>query len=268
MRSVAPTRPLTWGLLLVLGLAGCSASRPAKVDEDAFDQPNPILADEIRQRVDEIPYQHREELFDNLLWLQQRGEVAIPALLDGLRSDEPKVRSNCAWVLGSIGDRRTIPALQPLVRDDVESVRLEAARSLVKMGDLRPAPVLIEGLDSDKVQVRYLCHEALKRATLHDFDYDHLAEDPVARAQAVYRWRTWWAEQSQDRFFASNYARDHGIDTGEAAPVDVTPLGQPAAPSVETAPVWMQQGSPTPQPDTSGSSTPRQPTGAQGSSDG
>jgi HEAT repeat protein len=74
------------------------------------------MAGEIDQRIEQIPYQHREELLQNLLWLAQTGEQTIPAVLDGLRHDNPKVRSSCAWVLGRLRDRRTIPNLQAAVQ--------------------------------------------------------------------------------------------------------------------------------------------------------
>lgn len=218
MRSVALSS-------LLLALAACGTPRQ---EESPFVQPNQLMGEEIRQRVDQIQFQHREELFNSLLWLAQAGEQAVPELLDGLKHPEPKVRSNCAWVLAQIGDRRVIPYLRPLVDDDSQTVRLEAARTLVLLGDLKQVPTLIEGLDSDKVQVRYLCHEALKSSTGRDFDYDHLTDDQLARAQSVYRWREWWGEQSGDPFFASAYAQQHGLRMENAT--------RPAAPGGETSP--------------------------------
>lgn len=211
---------------LLLGLAACGTTPKPK---SPFAEPNELMGQEIQRRVDQIQYQHREELFNSLLWLSQSGEQAVPALIRGLSHGEPKVRSNCSWVLAQIGDRRVIPYLQKLTADDHETVRLEASRSLVLLGDLKYVPTLIEGLDSDKKQVRYMCHEALKDATGRDFDYDHLTEDAVARAQTVFHWRQWWGEQSGDTFFASSYAQQHGLRTDAAAP--------PAAPGGETAPI-------------------------------
>ncbi len=210
-----------------------------KVEESLFTEPNRLMGQEIDDRVDQITYQHREELYNNMLWLAQVGEQAIPSLLRGLEDSEPKVRSSCVWILGRIGDRRTIPSLKPLVTDDNERVRLEAARTLLVMGDVSTSPVLIEGLDSDKVQVRYLCHEVLKATSLRDFGYDHLSEDMMTRQKSVYEWRNWWSEQSGDSFFASSYAEEHNIDTGE-------PGWQPdvhAVPSGETAPDKTDEGS-------------------------
>ncbi|MFO1051708.1 MAG: HEAT repeat domain-containing protein [Planctomycetota bacterium] len=211
--------------ITLLSLAACGTTSD---HQSEFSQPNKLMGQEIQRRIDEIRYQHRDVLFNNLLWLAQAGEQAIPALLDGLRHEDPKVRSNCAWVLGEMGDSRVIQYLKPLVQDQVESVRLEGARSMVALGDMNQVPVLIEGLDSERIQVRYLCHEALKTATKRDFDYDHLTDDKLSRSHAVYRWRRWWSEQSQDPFFASSYAQAHGIRAEDEA------LGQPAAPAGET----------------------------------
>ncbi|MBI5850011.1 MAG: HEAT repeat domain-containing protein [Planctomycetes bacterium] len=222
MRSVAFTT--------LLALAACGTTSQ---HQSEFVQPNQLMGQEISRRIEEIRYQHRDVLVNNLLWLSQAGEQAIPALIEGLRHEDPKVRANCSWVLAEIGDRRVIPHLQPMVRDSVESVRLESARTLTVLGDLKHVPVLIEGLDSERVQVRYLCHEALKRSTARDFDYDHLTDDKLARSHAVYRWRRWWSEQSNDPFFASSYAQAHGLRSEDATGTDG---GQPAVPSGETQP--------------------------------
>ena len=252
MRTVAITT------LLVLTACGTTRDHSSE-----FAQPNQLMGQEISRRIEEIRYQHRDVLFNNLLWLAQSGEQAIPALLDGLRHEDPKVRSNCCWVLSEIGDRRAIPYLQPLSRDSVDSVRLEAARSLVVMGDMKPVPVLIEGLDSERIQVRWLCHEALKRSTARDFDYDHLTDDRLARSHSVYRWRRWWSEQSNDPFFAASYAQAHGLRTDDAMGTEGMDL--PAAPSGETA-VPSELAPPSAAPVTPSSSTPPQRDGTDGSS--
>jgi hypothetical protein len=189
------------------------------------------MGQEIQSRVEQIPFQHREELLQNLLWLSQTGEPAIPAVLQGLEHKEAKVRSSCAWVLGRMRDRRVIPQLKAVAVDPDETVRLEVARSLVMMGDLSQAPRLIEGLDSDRKEVRFLCHEALKAATGRDFGFDHLSPDPAQRQLAAYGWRHWWSEYSGDTWFATNYAQQHGIDPTNSQ--GVRP-GLPAAPMGET----------------------------------
>lgn len=217
------TSPLLWFAFAAFGgLYGCGTTSHATNNE--FAQPNSLMAKEIDSRVEQIPYQHREELYNNLLWLAQRGEQAIPSLLKGLASNEPKVRSSTAWVLGRIGDRRTIGNLQQLVNDQHETVRLEVARSLVEMGDVKQAPTLIAALDSEKVQVRAMCHDALKRATGKDFGYDHLTDNMEQRKVAVLRWRQWWSVQSNDPWFAQQYAQQNQIATPGAAPLGETRL--------------------------------------------
>lgn len=206
--------------LLIVLPAACGSSSSSRAEEIPFTEANELMAEEIDRRISQIPFQHREELFNNLLWLAQAGEQALPSLMEGLEHNDAKVRSNCAWVVGQIGDRRTIPTLRKITTDDDQTVRLEAARSLVAMGDMRFATQLIEGLDSDKVQVRYLCHEALKSASGRDFGFDHLTDDIPARTVAAFRWRQWWGESSGDTFFAEQYAAERGL----------TPEGQWAAP--------------------------------------
>lgn len=225
MRNLAP---LALGLVLLTSCGTTSSNQ----DGSEFSKPNQLMGEEIERRISEIPFQHRTDLYNNLLWLGQMGEPAIPALLRGLKHKEPKVRTSCAFALGYIGDRRTIPDLRALTNDTSEVVRMEAARSLVLMGDISHAPVLIEALDSDRVQVRYFCHEALRTATNRDFGYDHLTESLGQRRQAVLQWRNWWAEQSGDQFFAANYANQHALPMpGLKAAQDM-----PAAPGLEPAP--------------------------------
>ena len=203
---------------LLFAMTACSTTESTV---NPYQQPNMLMSTEINQRIEQIPFQHREELVQNLLWLAQTGEQTIPALLTGLNNENPKVRSSCSWVLGRLRDRRTVPNLQQLINDKESSVRMEACRSLVMMGDLQQSPTLIEGLDSDKKEVRYMCHEALKTATGHDFGYDHLNQNQQDLQFAVLRWRQWWGEYAGDTFFASNYEQEHGLNN-LAAPAGET----------------------------------------------
>lgn len=216
-------------LLAAFGLSLVTACGTT-TEASPFAQPNSLMGEEIDRRIAAIPFQQREELVENLIWLTQTGEQAIPSLLTALESESPKVRSNCAWVLGQMGDRRTISYLQGIASDPDERVRLEVARTLVLMGDMAQTGTLIEGLDSDRKEVRYMCHEALKTATRRDFGYDHLALDMTARDTATYKWRQWWGEVSGDPYFAASYASEKGIDIGDPA----VPMGIPAAPGGET----------------------------------
>jgi hypothetical protein len=220
--------------VLCLGLVACATTSTG--EDSTFMKPNDLMGREIEDRITQIPFQHREELFNNLLWLAQTGEQAIPGLLEGLRHENPKVRSNCIWVLGRMRDRRTMGAMQPLTKDPVETVRLEAARTLVLMGDVQHVPELLRGLESNQIQVRYLCHEALKSSTGRDFAYDHLTDNQKARREAIYRWRQWWGQQTGDPFYAQSYATQNGIDPRASAEPQWSPGEVPPAPDGEMAP--------------------------------
>src|SRR5712671_2585495 len=209
-RGVFPMRIVVLSVLSsLLLLCGCGSSSHQQ-QQNGFSAPNSLMSQEIDSRIDQIPYQHREELLQNLLWLSQSGEQTIPALLKGLSHDNPKVRSSCAWVLGRMRDRRVINDMEKHASDQSETVRLEVCRTLVVLGDLKFSPMLIEGLDSDHKEVRFLCHEALKSSTGRDFGYDHLSEDATQRRTAVLGWRQWWSEYSGDPFFAQNYMQRYG----------------------------------------------------------
>ncbi|MFN7590554.1 MAG: HEAT repeat domain-containing protein [Planctomycetota bacterium] len=215
------------GATLLLALASCSST--PTTTESPFQQPNSLMAGEIDQRVEQIPYQHRDELLQNLLWLAQTGEQTIPSLLKGLEHENPKVRSSCAWVLGRLRDRRTIPNLQQAAKDSEPTVRMECARTLVLMGDLAWSPTLIEGLDSDRKEVRYLCHEALKTSSGHDFGYDHLNQNEGDQRLSVLRWRQWWSEYSGDAMFSSSYQQKYNLQPQVAAPGgEGKRMGEPA----------------------------------------
>lgn len=218
-------RIAAFGATVLLALAACSTTDST---ESPFVQPNSLMAGEIDRRMEQIPYQHRDELLENLLWLAQTGEQTIPALLQGLRHENAKVRSSSAWVLGRLRDHRTIPNLQGAMRDSDTTVRMEVARTLVLLGDLTWCPNLIEGLDSEKKEVRYMCHEALKSATGHDFGYDHLNQNRTDLQVAVLRWRQWWSEYSGDTFFAQSYQQQHKLDAAMAAPMGETKAMAPA----------------------------------------
>lgn len=220
------------GATVLLAFAACSTTDSSS---SPYQQPNSLMAGEITRRMQEIPYQHREELLENLMWLAQTGEQTIPALLEGLRSDNAKVRSSSAWVLGRLRDHRTIPNLQAAMKDSDQTVRMEVARTLVLLGDLVWSPNLIEGLDSDKKEVRYMCHEALKIATGHDFGYDHLNQDQTQMRVSVLRWRQWWSEYSGDQFFAQSYQQKYDLGAAVAAPMgESKPMQVPVAAPMPT----------------------------------
>ena len=62
MRLEAVTVP---ALLLVSACVGTSSQGTQ------FQGPNMLMGQEIDQRIEQIPFQHREELLQNLMWLSQ-----------------------------------------------------------------------------------------------------------------------------------------------------------------------------------------------------
>ena len=75
---------------LLFALASCSTTESSEGSD--FLQPNQLMAGEINNRIEQIPYQHRDELLQNLLWLGQAGEQSIPALLVATRNTGRRTR--------------------------------------------------------------------------------------------------------------------------------------------------------------------------------
>jgi hypothetical protein len=201
--------------LALLGLAaGCSA--PAGPTYEEFDQPNSLLRTEIQRRVDQIPYQRGNALWLNCLWIAGRGEQVIPQLLVALQGENPKIRSHAAWILGRIGDTRTVEYVKKYLSDSHPVVRMEVAAALLNMGCDEGVPQLIQGLTSESQWNRYHCHQALQSWSGMEFGYDHQEEDRVVRQQGVRRWMDWWNEKSGKEVFP------HRAQTGAYA---VPPAG-------------------------------------------
>ncbi len=182
---------------LALTLSGCATT----AKKSPFVKPGKLMGEMIDERVQQIPYQHKSELLQNMLWLAQAGEQAVPSLLAAMDHQDPKVRSSIAWIFGRMGDRRVIPMLQQRKNEPNEVTRLEIARTLLTLGDYSMVPELIHGLDSDLPHVRYLCYDALHRTTKHSFDYDHRASDPMDRQASIAKWKDWWKNQSKEIWF-------------------------------------------------------------------
>ncbi|MBM3499838.1 MAG: HEAT repeat domain-containing protein [Armatimonadetes bacterium] len=71
--------------------------------------------------------------------LEQIGEDAVPALLEGLASEGAPTRAGCADVLSRLDyleDDRFEAAILPLLKDPDREVRFEAAAALGRVGDL------------------------------------------------------------------------------------------------------------------------------------
>ena len=151
---------------------------------------NPIAAERIQTRIDNIKYQHNQTLLTNLERLVAYGDVAVPFALEGLKSDDAMTRMGCAYILGRVGNPRVVPDLRPLLEDEVALVRYEVASRLGDLGSREGYSVLVDGLEDPNIRNRYNCMKALSEQTGRDFGYKH-NDQPEKRAVAVAQWRAW-----------------------------------------------------------------------------
>ena len=154
------------------------------------DPPNPLAAERIQTRIDNIKYQHNQTLLTNLERLVAYGDVAVPFALEGLKSDDAMTRMGCAYILGRVGNPRVVPDLRPLLEDEVAIVRYEVASRLGDLGSREGYSVLVDGLEDPNIRNRYNCMKALSEQTGRDFGYKH-NDQPEQRAVAVAQWRAW-----------------------------------------------------------------------------
>ncbi len=184
-----------WLVILAVVATACSSSGEKKQDlteaANAFAEPsNPIVKTRLQARVDNIKYQRGVTLVTNLERIASYGEIAVPVCLSGLKSDNAMTRMGCAWVLGRIGDTRTIPNVEGLLEDKVDFVRYEAASQLGTLGSRAGYRVLVEGLAHARLEYRFKCFEALRELSGQTFGYSHNGA-PEVRAQAVVQWQAW-----------------------------------------------------------------------------
>lgn len=151
---------------------------------------NPMVQARIQARVDNIKYQRGTTLITNLERIVAYNQQAIPICLEGLKNEDAMTRMGCAYVLGRIGDTRTVPDLEVALADQVDFVRYEAASGLGSLGSKAGYGVLVAGLESERVEYRYKCFEALRELTGHTFGYVHNAP-AEERAEAVTKWKGW-----------------------------------------------------------------------------
>lgn len=94
------------------------------------------------------------------------GEPAVPALVETLRSQEPRLRATAATTLWGMGPkaRAAVPALAAALSDQDHEVRVAAAMALENMdpGDAKEAiPALIRALKDREGRVRQWAAKAL-----------------------------------------------------------------------------------------------------------
>ena len=115
-----------------------------------------------------------------------------------LSSPDARTRSQAAYLLGALKDRRTIDALVTASADAAPVVRYEAGAGLLEMGEIRGAEVLIGGLADSDARLRAKSIEVLAASAGTRFGYE--PDDPPSdRAESIRRWKTWLARRNADR---------------------------------------------------------------------
>jgi hypothetical protein len=190
-RSTRPALALLAAAVLVSPSCISSEVEPRETERDGYAVASPVLQREIDQRVENLPYLHGKDYLASVARLIYIGEPAIPSLIEALEADHVQSRGAAAYILGEIGDKRSIPEIRPLLEDSSEMVRLEAAGSLATLGDWSCFPTLITALRHEKPVVRLKSFQVLSKQVKQDFGYVYNAPDDE-RERAVRRWEEWW----------------------------------------------------------------------------
>lgn len=117
-------------------------------------------------------------------------------VLGDLSSDNPGLRLDAVYSLGSSQDPTVIPYLIPMVKDSDVFVRMAACRTLSDLDARIAVPDLIEALNDPATVVREAAVVALRRITKRGMRFDPLGS-PADRSQRVAKWLDWWQKEGQ-----------------------------------------------------------------------
>lgn len=172
---------------------------PTRAAAGPWLEPSPILAQEIQQQADRLPWTHGYERIEMIHWFASVGEPAYPTLLGMVSDPRDDVAGAALAALGATGDSRLVEPLRkiPWPEESDIDLALERARTLLRLGDWSMVPHLIDGLGDERVMIRALCAQALYEATHQRFGYDANA-DAATREQTIQVWRDWWAKRQRD----------------------------------------------------------------------
>ena len=90
----------------------------------------------------------------------KQADAAIPGILPFLESEQPDLRKMAAYVLGVLGDSKSIEPLKRLLNDETDDVRWNAALSLARLGSDAGYDVLLKMLDRETLASRDQMPEA------------------------------------------------------------------------------------------------------------
>jgi tetratricopeptide (TPR) repeat protein len=133
------------------------------------------------------------EAQDFLVFAFQRfTEESVP-LAVFLALDDLSTRVVRSWCLEFLRRLQRNRELLDVLRRSTGPAQLAAAIALGKNQILVGVPTLIEALEMDSEEIRRLASESLRGFTGESFGY-HPRGAPLARQEAVLRWRAWWQE--------------------------------------------------------------------------
>lgn len=102
-----------------------------------------------------------------------KSRKAVDTLIRSLAEDPYEAaRSNAAWALGSVGDRRAVDSLREATQDEDTMVRLRAVSALLKIKPKSAVPELIDRLEDSSPMVRDRALEALRAITRKNLGKD------------------------------------------------------------------------------------------------
>ncbi|MDN4595004.1 HEAT repeat domain-containing protein [Polycladomyces subterraneus] len=130
----------------------------------------------------------RDTMWPAFQTMVEKGEAAVPTLMEGLQDVDEQVRGVAAVALGEIGSaaREAVPQLIALLYEENRETRMAAALALMKIG-----PDAVEALQtclqSDNRQARFWAAWAL---TMND----------PSQTEAVNVLREAWADDRNDKY--------------------------------------------------------------------
>jgi len=190
-------------LSLLLGACVSSGGRnsvESATDAGAWLQPSPLLAQQIADEAERLPYTHGIEHLELIRWFASVGEPAYPTMLELACDQRDHVAAAALAALGATMDGRLVVPINGLEcwdpgRERSAELELERSRALVRLGDWEAMPTLIEGLADESMRVRALCDQALYEATRQRFGYEPNGS-PESRTQAIRHWEAWWLSRT------------------------------------------------------------------------
>lgn len=117
--------------------------------------------------------------------------------LGDLSSENPGLRLDAVYTLGSSQDAMVVPHLIPMIQDDDVFVRMAACRTLSDLDARVAVPDLIQALSDGDTVVREAAVVALRRITKRGMRFDPLGSS-ADRAQRIAKWNDWWNKEGQE----------------------------------------------------------------------